>query len=204
MLNYAAGKDDPDLARHIESCPACQEELRTVRLLPSVRKTTRGSLPDLPDGLSATLGSLLPRIRPDLVPRESTSIVERSRNRAAMFIAELVFNSGLTPDLAGLRSTTSHTRQMAFVSDLADLDLELSPISNDWSVTGQLGMDVVPAGLVIRFVPASAAFLDEEHDGIITANISADGYFDLVLPSGDWVAAVTMEDATIVFRDIAI
>jgi hypothetical protein len=188
MLNYAAGKDDSDLARHIESCPACQEEL----------------LPDLPDGLSATLDSLLPRIRPDLVPREPTSIVERSRNRVAMFIAELLFDSGLTPDLAGLRGTTSHTRQMAFVSDLADLDLELSPISNDWSVTGQLGMDVVPAGLVIRFVPASAAFLDEEHDGIITANISADGYFDLVLPSGDWVAAVTMEDATIVFRDIAI
>lgn len=204
LMRFAAGHDDPELARHIAGCVDCHEALSTVRLLARARETSGGTLSELPDTLAATLDGLLARIRPDLVPAKAPSIVERIRDRATTILSELVHDSGATPAVAGLRGAGDRARQLAFVSDVADLDIELTPSGDDWAMTGQLGMDAVPEGLVIRFLPASADPLDEDVPGTRTATISGDGYFDLVLPSGRWLAAVTMDDATIVFRDIAI
>lgn len=204
LMRLAAGEDDPTLASHIAECPDCQDALSTIRLLVRTRETTGGILPELPDTLTATLDGLLSRIRPDLTPANAPSLVERIRDRATTILADLILDSEATPAVAGLRGTGDRTRQIAFVSDLADLDLELTPSEDDWTVTGQLGMDAVPDGLRIRFLPADADPLAEEEPGSTSAPISADGYFDVVLPPGQWLAAVTMDDATIVFRDIVI
>lgn len=208
MLQYIAGSGDPDLARHIASCPACQEELVVVRELAAYREVTGGTLTDLPEGLTARLVALMPRIRPDLIPAKQPSLLDRARECAAMIVAELILDSGATPQTAGLRSAggsvNNRTRHLAFVSDLADLDLEvaLADMKRVWLVTGQLGMETVPPGLVIRFVPDDQDPLADDVEGTVRARIADDGYFTLTLASGSWIAAVTMDDATIVFRDI--
>jgi hypothetical protein len=204
LMRFAAGEDDPELQRHFDACPECRDVLATVRLLARARETTGDTLPELPEAVTASLQSLMPRIRPDLIPSQQPSIVGRIRERAAIILAELVLDSGATPALAGLRGTGDQTRQLAFVSDLADLDLELNPGDDGWAVTGQLGMDTVPDGLVIRFLPAGADPLTEDVAGMRSAAVSGEGYFDLTLPAGEWLAAVTMDDATILFREIVI
>lgn len=204
MMSYVQGTDDPELALHIESCPDCQASLQTIRLLATTRDTTGATLPELPDTLTASLNTLLPRIRPDLVPKASPSRIDRIRDRATMILAELILDSAATPGLAGLRGVDDRTRQLAYVSDLADLDIELTPSDGDWLITGQLGMDVVPQELEIRFIPADADPLAGDLHDAHSASLSDEGYFELRLPSGTWLAAVTMDDATIIFRDIAI
>lgn len=207
LMRYAASEEDPGIARHIAECPDCQDALETMRTLTRVRETTGGTLPELPHTLAASLEGLMPRIRPDLVTAKEPGIINRIRDRATTILSELVLDSGATPALSGLRSggsTDAEARQLAFVSDVADLDIELTPAGQEWTVTGQLGMDAVPEGLEIRFLPGDADPLaDNVADGR-TARISGDGYFNLVLPAGDWLATVTMEDATVLFRDISI
>lgn len=204
LMRFAAGDDDPEMAGHVASCPECQESLSTIRLLARTRETTGGSLPEVPDALTACLEGLMPRIRPDLIPAKEPSLVERIRERATTILSELVMDSGATPAVAGLRGAGDEARQLAFVSDVADLDLELTPAGEEWTVAGQIGMDTVPEGLVIRFLPADADPLDDDVAGSFSAPISDDGYFSLLLPPGAWLAAVTMDDATILFRDIGI
>lgn len=203
IINYVQGKDDPGLAQHIATCPECQADLHTVRLLDDTRQLT-GVLPSIPDRLATTLDTLMPRIRPDLVRPAAPSLIDRVRERAAAIVADLIFDSTATPEVAGLRGTADRTRQLAFVSDLADLDIELAPANDEWLITGQLGMDDVPEGLVIRFIPAGEDPLAPDIPVAHESSISTEGYFSLALPSGAWTAAVTMDDATIVFQDISV
>ncbi|HLU35690.1 MAG TPA: hypothetical protein VKZ61_07950 [Thermomicrobiales bacterium] len=203
IINYVRGTDDPELAQHIATCPECQASLDTIRMLDDTRQLT-GPLPSIPDRLATTLESLLPRIRPDLVTPSAPSLIERARERVSAIVADLIFDSAATPEVAGLRGASGRTRQLAFVSDLADLDVELTPQDDDWLVTGQLGMDEVPEGLRIRFIPSGEDPLDATVPGARETGITGEGYFSLTLPSGGWTAAVTMDDATIVFQDIDI
>jgi hypothetical protein len=203
MINYVRGTNDPELAQHIAICPDCQASLDTIRMLDDTRQLT-GPLPSLPDQLATTLETLLPRIRPDLVKPAAPSLIDRAREHVATIIADLIFDSAATPEVAGLRGTSGRTRQLAFVSDLADLDIELTPQDDAWLVTGQLGLDDVPEGLIIRFIPAGEDPLDTAVSGAREADLTDEGYFSLTLPAGEWTAAVTMDDATIVFRDISV
>lgn len=202
IWELARGGRDADLERHIASCEACQEELTSLRHLAELRRVAGGSLADVPPEMPAMLSSLLGRIRPDLLitPRP---VMEQARAYLRRITATLLHDSGLSPQVAGLRSGGDRkTRQLAFVSDVADLDLEVSRVGDGFAVTGQLGMDSVPEDLNIRFVPADQDPLETSHAGGMASVIDEEGYFRLTLAPGEWVAAVDLDDAVVLFPGV--
>jgi len=206
LWNVAQGRQDTDLMHHIATCDDCRNEVLALGLLARYQATTGGVMPDVPPSLVIRAAALLPVVRPDLVARVASpqaTTGEGVLSRVRRITAELLADTGATPQLAGLRSGVDRrTRQLAFVSEVADLDLEVSQFDDSFSVAGQLGMDVVPPNLQIRFVPADQDPLAEEITGLVQAAISKGGYFELALTSGEWVAAVEIEDAVVLFPGV--
>ncbi len=195
------GRQDTELMHHIATCEDCQNELPALRQLARYQATTGGIMTEPTPSLVDRMAALLPIVRPDLADRARPG--EGLLDRARRFTAELLSDTGATPQLAGLRGgVDGRTRQLAFVSEVADLDLEVARFEDGFSVAGQLGMDVVPPNLLIRFVPADQDPLAEEITGSVRAAISNGGYFELSLTSGEWVAAVDIEDAVVLFPGV--
>ncbi len=202
IWNLALGNQDTDLEHHVASCEACQEELASLRPLAGLRRVAGGALADVPPEMPAMLSGLLSQVRPDLLTRPEP-VVERARAYLRRITATLLHDTGLSPQVAGLRSGADRkTRQLAFVSDVADLDLEVSRLDDGFAVTGQLGMDSMPERLNIRFVPADQDPLETTRMGGLATAINEDGYFRLTLAAGEWVAAVEVEDAVVLFPGV--
>lgn len=202
LRNLAQGQPDTALMQHVSTCDDCQGDLNVLRELVRYRDTT-GGLADVPQSLVSRLAGLLPIVRPDLVARGSPSAVEQLAGCIRRITADLLIDSGATPHLAGLRGGVhQRTRQFAFVSDVADLDLEVSQLEGGYTVTGQLGMDTVPPNLRIRFVPADEDPLADQVAGAVQSPISNGGYFELTLTAGEWVAAVEIDDAVVLFPGV--
>lgn len=198
--NLVQGRQDTELMNHIATCDDCQDELPALRQLARYQATTGSVMTEPPPSLVERMVTLLPIVRPDLGSR--TRPGEGLLDRVRRFTAELLSDTGATPQLAGLRGGGQRTRQLAFVSEIADLDLEVARFDDAFSVAGQLGMDVVPPNLQIRFVPADQDPLAEEVTGLVQAAISTGGYFELSLTPGEWVAAVDIEDAVVLFPGV--
>lgn len=197
LWSFVQGNADADLDAHVQACPECQEEMLVLTSLSTLRSIS--DTPPIPDTLTSTLKGLLTKVRPDLVqqPGFAPSISQRLK---AIF-ADLIQDTALQPQIAGLRGE-ARTRQIAYTSDIADLDLEVSPKDDQFLVVGQLGMDQVPQNLNIRFVPAEMDPLSAHQDDANTASLSDQGRFRLNITPGDWVVTVEIEDAIVVFPGI--
>lgn len=203
LWNVAQGGQDDDLMRHIATCDDCDADLGALRTLAQYRVATGGGLIEPPTSLVGRLAGLLPAVRADLIAPSGHSAVTEFLGRVRRITAELLLDSAATPQLAGLRSGGDRrTRQLAFVSEVADLDLEVSQRDDGYTVAGQLGMDTVPSNLVIRFVPADQDPLADEISGSFQSPISQGGYFELLLTAGEWVAAVDIDDAVVLFPGV--
>jgi hypothetical protein len=203
LWSFAHGASDHGLERHLITCDECQAQLVALRSLVRFQGTTGGALIDPPASLMTRLSTLLPAIRPDLLPKRdvaSGTVIDRLRQ----VVGRLILDSGTAPQLAGLRGGRgpAGARQLAFVSEVADLDLEVVHQTDSIAVSGQLGMDVVPNDLSIRFVPADQDPLLESATGVVETGISGQGYFACTLTSGDWVAAVEIDDAVVLFPGV--
>jgi len=202
LWDVVQGGRDSDLMRHISTCDDCQEDLGALRELARYRATTGGVMAEVPSSLATRVAGLMPFVRPDLMARREP-FAEGLAARIRRITAELLLDSGLPPQVAGLRSGGSgRTRQLAFVSEVADLDLEVSQFDDAYSVAGQLGMDTVPPNLQIRFVPADQDPLADDVAGLVQTAISLGGYFELTLTAGEWVAAVDIDEAVVLFPGV--
>lgn len=202
LSNFAQGWADAGLAAHIEGCDACRESLFPLQQLFQYRQTTGGALTEPPPSSVAQASGLLARVRPDLVAKPHP-VAAPLWERARQLEATLILDTGATPQVAGLRGAPDRqTRQLAFVSDVADLDLEVSRVGEICSVAGQLGMDRVPAGLKIRFVPADQATVQFDQPRAIEVDVLQHGHFTVTLPADAWVASVEIDDAVVLFPGV--
>ncbi len=202
LLRFASGDEDPELSRHLASCGDCREQLQLVQRLVSLREVAGGTLREPPVLVVQQTNALFTRIRPDLVQRDSVSSTPISA-RLKQIWAQLVLDTGATPEIAGLRSASDRrTQQFAFTSDVADLDLEVTRDGDVCSVVGQLGMDTVPSGLTIRFVPADNRPIEDALPDSHQAVILESGHFALLLPPAEWIAVVEIDNALIVFSGV--
>lgn len=205
LWRLAEGGQDTELMHHISTCDDCREELEALGELARYRTATGGVMAEVPRSLAVRIAGLMPAVRPDLTRPPRPSPVDGLVERVRRHTARLIFDSGAMPQVAGLRgSGNGGTRQLAFVSDLADLDLEVSHLDGGYTVAGQLGMDVVPPNLQIRFVPADQDPLASDIAGLIQTPISTGGYFELMLTAGEWVAAVDFDDAVVLFPGVRV
>jgi hypothetical protein len=194
LWRVAGGSADTATEAHVAGCAQCRLELETLRPLARYRDTT-GGMVDPPPALESRLANLFRQLRPDLA-REHRSPLTAAREVLRRITAELIVDTGASPQLAGLRGADRRTRQIAFVSDLADLDLEVHQREGSNVVAGQLGMDDVPPGLVISF--------SAEGTETVEAPVSADGHFTVKLPDGDWTASVQVDDAVLQFPGVRV
>ena len=202
LLDFVRGEQDPQLEDHLASCNSCQELAFTLRQLVQYQATTGGGLIEPPLALVAEVTGLLAKVRPEL-PADRVQTASSLVKRLQRVVASLILDTRATPQLAGLRGASGpRTWQLAFVSDLADLDLEVSSKEAAYSLAGQLGMDKVPTGLRIRFVPTDQDPLSDDVRGAIEAEIQERGYFSVALPASDWVAMVEIDDAVVLFPGI--
>jgi len=202
MWDFAQGGRDAELERHIVTCSECQDQLFALRQLARLSTTAGGALAEPPAALTVQVSSLLARIRSDLVAQPQ-ALSDKMRVRLRQVAASLLVDTGLTPRVAGVRADGDRsTRQLVFSSEVADLDLEVSRTDDDYAVAGQLGMDVVPENLSIRFVPADHDPLHAKGPDVIETGISRQGYFNLSIAAGDWIAAVTIDDAVVLFPGV--
>lgn len=197
IWQLAQGAEDAEMETHIQSCSDCREEFESMQALYALRST--GGFVHVPETILHNLNGLMQKVRPDLVPLGDSSPGIAQRMRA--IIADLIHDSTLAPQVVGLRGE-SGTRQLAFVSDVADLDLEVSPADRQFLVVGQLGMDNIPDDLHIRFLPAESDLLSEESETMRSTAISEHGYFRLTIEPGDWVVAVDVNDAVVIFPGV--
>lgn len=195
LWRLARGEPDTATEAHVSACDQCRVELDALRPLASYHATTGGGMVDPPPTLESRMTSLFRQVRPDLV-RERWSPVKAAREAIQRITAELVMDTGATPQLAGLRGADRRTRQIAWVSDIADLDLEVTEQGGTSVIAGQLGMDDIPPRLVITF---TATGIDP-----VEAQISADGHFTVNLPAGDWTASVQIDDAVLQFPGVRV
>jgi len=202
IWNVAMGVEDAAVLRHAATCVHCRDHLFALRQLARFQATTGGVLVEPPELVTFEASRLMSHIRPDLVA-QPPSLSDKMRDRLREVAASLLHDTGLTPQVAGLRAEADRrTRQLVFASDVADLDLEVSRLNDQYAVTGQLGMDVVPENLSIRFVPADQDPLDLDVTGVVETGISKQGYFTLSIDPGDWTAAVEIEDAVVLFPGV--
>ena len=202
LWDYAQGAQDADVERHVVTCGACRDDLVALRSMVQLRNTSGGGLVEPPATVMRQASGLLARVRPDLVARPQ-ALSDKMRDRLRQVAASLLIDTGLTLPVAGLRAEADRrTRQLVFTSEVADLDLEVSRLDDGFSVAGQLGMDVVPRNLSIRFVPADQDALAEDVSGVCETGISGQGYFNLSIAAGDWTAAVEIDDAVVLFPGV--
>lgn len=194
LWQLVQGTKDAEMESHLQTCSDCREEYESLQALFALRSS--GGFAPVPEELLRNLNELMQKVRPDLVPAASPrpGIVERLQT----IVAELMHDTAVQPQLVGLRGN-SGTRQIAFVSDVADLDLEVSPADEQFLVVGQLGMDSIPDNLHIRFVPADVDPITEASETMRSTDVSDQGYFRLTIEPGDWVVAVDVNEAVVVF-----
>lgn len=197
LWNFVQGEPDTEIEAHVQSCKECRDEIEVLSGLRAAR--TAGDFPPVPEPLTSTLTDLFSKVRPDLVkqPQEPLSPVKRLRT----IVADLLQDTALQPQIAGLRGE-SRTRQIALTSDVADLDLEISTLDNQFLVVGQLGMDEIPDNLSIRFVPEDGDPLNPDAPGTSSSKLSDQGYFRTHVAPGNWVIAVDIHDAVVLFPGI--
>lgn len=191
------GKADAEVEVHLETCPDCQELQQSLEALFTLRLA--GGVPPVPNTVISSLNGLMQKVRPDLGPRRPSG--EVILQKARTIFAELIHDTKLQPQVVGLRGD-SDTRQIAFVSDVADLDLEVSETDSQFLVVGQLGMDEVPDNLSVRFVPAESDPLEPNGEASQSIAVSQQGYFRLTIDPGDWVVAVDIDDAVVLFPGV--
>lgn len=194
LWDLATGVRHPEIERHVAGCATCQTELDTLRQLAHAHETTGESLAEPPPHLRASLINLFGKVRPDLTSARQHP-ADQMREAMRRIFAELIFDSGEVSQLAGLRSGGARSsRQLAFTSDVADLDIEIAAHDTGATLHGQLGMDEVPAELVITFT-------DADHSPV-SALVDPEGHFTATLPAGDWTATVRIDDVRLVFPSI--
>lgn len=210
LWSIAQGAPDDELAGHIEGCATCQTQLATLRHMARYADTTSGADAEPPSALTTRLSGLIRQVRPDLIANLSPSVATQLENAVRRIMATLVVDTGFSAQPAGLRSAVDHgrgTRQLVFESDVADLDLEVIPADDGegaWELVGQLGMDHVPPGSTVTFIPAEAVLESavSVHSDSVRIDIMANGYFHGALPSGAWAALVEVDGAAVIFGEI--
>jgi hypothetical protein len=111
------------------------------------------------------------------------------------FMAVLGFDSaGATPQLAGLRSVGSTSRQMLFTAEGRDVDLRITPAPGGWQIGGQI------------LGPDETGRVELQGDGyraVAVWNDLAEFRFDAV-PAGSYLLVLRSADWELVLPEIRI
>lgn len=110
---------------HLATCSHCAQELQALRQ--SIALMRSDDAEDAP-------ASLLNNAREMFRGRGAN----REPSRLARVLAALTFDSLTAKPAFGLRSGATSGRQLVYSTELADIDLRVSPQSGEWEIAGQI------------------------------------------------------------------
>ena len=110
---------------HLAACSRCAEQLQALRQTIGLMRSD--DVEDAPANLI--------QFAKNMFPRRSAS---REPSRLARVLASLTFDSLTAKPAFGLRSGASAGQQMVYSTEMADIDLRVSPQSGEWEIAGQI------------------------------------------------------------------
>lgn len=107
-------------------------------------------------------------------------------------IAQIHFDSGLSPRPAGLRSARAVERQLLYVAEPYEIDLRLLPGRADWTLAGQvLGPAAGGSAELLGEGAAASAELSELCEFVLAA-----------VPPGRYLLTLTLADTDLIISDL--
>lgn len=235
LLMRAAGVAPPDSSSavedHLQRCHACASVVERARTIAAVVRGQQALIEEPPASLPVMAKGLFARVRPDLTAStpHSDGMIDKVTNapdkafgapldRLRRVVGDLAFDSFGASAFAGLRATEAGPRHLAYQSELADLDLQItSPLRSSaddavWKVMGQFEFRTPSTGRVeIVFLLADRNVTDGSVGATagtaaddarrVTAMVDDSGYFTVELPAGTWAACAVMDEAVLVFPE---
>lgn len=177
LVDFAEGHVAPDeravLSTHISSCPRCTTQtVQLERLIGLMRADDTEAAPAHVVARAVRLFNL--RSAPS-----RPSIRQR-------LLATLQFDSGLQPVAMGVRSASTHPRQLVFSDGEHLFDVRITSVGAEWAVAGQV-LGPAETGRIEMRGPA----------GTFHTDLNDVGEFTLQVPSGTYVLLVTLADVEV-------
>ena len=110
---------------HLTTCSHCAKELQTLRQAVGLMR-----IDDVDNAPASLIKSAKAMFRNRGANREPS--------RLARVLAGLTFDSLTAKPAFGLRSGATTGRQLVYSTEMADLDLRVSPQSGEWEIAGQI------------------------------------------------------------------
>lgn len=110
---------------HLATCSRCSKELETIRQTTALMRSDHTE--DAPVGLVEYAKALF-----------QGKAITRKPSLVARVLATLTFDSLTVAPGFGLRSGLSAGRQVIYSTEMADIDLRVSPQSGEWEIAGQI------------------------------------------------------------------
>jgi anti-sigma factor RsiW len=178
-LGELSAEDAEALRARMQSDPKSQAAFERLEQAARFLQAESGTEPSA--AALARAKRLLREARPGVLDRLSDGV--------RRIVAGLDFDTRLTPAVAGIRGAGG-TAQVAFSSEVADLDLEITPATEDtWTVAGQVDAD---EGGDWRITIVDDAGMAPD----LTIDAS-DGAFRTRLPPGSYELRLRMGDVEI-------
>ena len=111
--------------QHLATCSHCAKELQTLRQAIGLMRI---------DDVENAPASLITNAKAMFRGRGAN----REPSRLARVLAALTFDSLTAKPAFGLRSGVSAGRQLVYSTEMADIDLRVSPQSGEWEIAGQI------------------------------------------------------------------
>lgn len=127
LAELADGKSNAssENLEHLASCSNCEKELQALQRTIGLMRTD--DIEDAPANLV--------KYAKNMFTGRSAS---REPSRLARVLASLTFDSFTTKPAFGLRSGATAGRQLVYSTEMADVDLRVSPQSGEWEIAGQI------------------------------------------------------------------
>lgn len=127
LADIADNQSQPaaETLEHLATCSHCAKELQTLRQAIGLMRI---------DDVENAPASLIENAKAMFRGRGAN----REPSRFARVLAALTFDSLTAKPAFGLRSGASSGRQLVYSTELADIDLRVSPQSGEWEIAGQV------------------------------------------------------------------
>ena len=111
--------------QHLATCSHCAKDFQTLRQAIGLMR-----IDDVEDAPASLIKNAKAMFRGRGANRETS--------RLARVLAALTFDSLTAKPAFGLRSAASAGRQLVYSTEMADIDLRVSPQSGEWEIAGQI------------------------------------------------------------------
>jgi hypothetical protein len=110
---------------HLATCSRCKEEFRALQQTVGLMRSD--DIEDAPENLIKYAKNIF-----------TGRSANREPSRLARILASLTFDSLTAKPAFGLRSGASAGRQLIYSTEMAEVDLRVSPQSGEWEIAGQI------------------------------------------------------------------